>query len=319
MFKYSVVACIIGFILDFIFGDPNFSLHPIRMIGKLIELCEKFVLKLFKNKFLGGIFIVIFVCLISVLFSVIVLWIAYTLNIYFGIFVESIICYFMLATKSLKKESMKVYKKLKYGTLDEGRKAVSMIVGRDTENLTKEGVIKATVETVAENLSDGVISPMLYMLFGGAVLGVFYKSVNTMDSMIGYKNDKYILLGRCAAKLDDLVNFIPSRISAVMLILASVILKKDFKNAVKIFKRDRFNHSSPNSAQTEAACAGALRIQLAGNAYYFGRLYEKPFIGDFLENIAEEHIIAVNNMMYTASILTMIIFGNLFFWVGVIL
>lgn len=315
MFKYSLYACIIGFILDLIVGDPYFLYHPVRLIGKLIEIFERILRKIFTNKpsslKVAGFILVLIVCFITTGTAFIINIIAYKLNIFLGIGTESIICYFMFAAKSLKTESMKVYKRLETNDIEGARKAVSMIVGRDTKNLDKQGIIKASVETVAENLSDGVIAPLIYILLGGSVFGVFYKTINTMDSMIGYKNDEYIYFGRYAAKLDDAANFIPSRLSALMMILASVILKKDYKNAIRVFKRDRFKHSSPNSAQTESVCAGALRIQLAGSAYYFGKLYKKPFIGDSIECIKAINIVDANRLMYVSAILTMLIFGGL--------
>ncbi len=323
MFEYSLYACFIGFILDLIFGDPYWIYHPICLIGKLIEVSEKITRKIFPNSknglLAGGGFLAIFVCFISTGVIFVIDYIFYSINNYLGLAFESIICYFMLATKSLKKESMKVYKKLSDDDVEGARYAVSMIVGRDTKVLDKTGIIKATVETVAENLSDGVIAPLFYLFIGGSVLGVFYKAINTMDSMVGYKNDKYIYLGRCAAKIDDFVNFLPSRISAVLLILSSFLLGFDYKNAFKIFKRDRLKHASPNSAQTEAVCAGALDIQLAGNAYYFGKLYEKPFIGEPIKKIQPQNIIDVNRLMYMASIMAVILFGSFAFLIRFLL
>ena len=225
-----------------------------------------------------------------------------------GFVLETFWCGQLLATRSLKDESMKVYDRLKNGTIDEARYAVSMIVGRDTKDLTEEGVTKAAVETVAENSSDGIIAPMLYMAIGGAPLMFLYKGINTMDSMLGYKNDRYLYFGRCAAKLDDVANFIPARISGWLMVLATVFAGMDTKNAAKIYKRDRRNHASPNSAQTEAAMAGALDVQLAGNAYYFGKLYEKPTIGDPIRPVETEDIKRANRLLYATCILGAIIF-----------
>lgn len=222
-----------------------------------------------------------------------------------GIIIESFWCYQILATKSLKVESDRVYTALTEEGLEAGRKAVSMIVGRDTQNLTEEGVTKAAVETVAENTSDGIIAPLCYMLIGGAVLGFAYKAVNTMDSMVGYKNEKYQYFGTAAAKLDDIVNYIPARISAVLMILAAYITKMDGKNAARIFKRDRYNHKSPNSAQTEAVMAGALDVQLAGDAWYFGKLHKKPTIGDPIRKIEREDIRRSHVLLYATAILAL--------------
>ncbi len=219
-------------------------------------------------------------------------------------------CWQIIAVKSLKKESMNVYNELENGTINSARKAVSRIVGRDTQSLTDEGVTKAAVETVAENTSDGIIAPLFYMLIGGPVLGFLYKAVNTMDSMIGYKNEKYMFLGRAAAKTDDLFNFIPARLSAFFMIISAFILKYDYKNAYKIFKRDRFNHKSPNSAQTESVCAGALNVMLAGDAWYFGKLVKKPTIGDDIRKIEHSDIIKANRLMILTSVL-FLIFGIL--------
>ncbi|MBQ1993501.1 MAG: cobalamin biosynthesis protein CobD [Lachnospiraceae bacterium] len=316
MLYYSILACLIGFILDLIIGDPRWIYHPVRLIGKLIEVTERLLRKIFpdteKGLLVAGGFLVLIVSGISTGIIFCLVYFSYRANIYAGIAVESILSYFILATKSLKVESMKVYEKLKEKDLEGSRYAVSMIVGRDTASLDEKGVTKAAVETVAENLSDGVIAPMIFLLIGGSVFGTFYKAINTMDSMVGYKNDKYIYFGRAAAKMDDFVNFIPARISAVMLILGSGICGKDIKNAVKIFRRDRYNHSSPNSAQTESVCAGALRIRLAGDAFYFGKLVKKPYIGDDLSAVTPENIKDVNQMMYASAILTMLIFGGLF-------
>ena len=221
--------------------------------------------------------------------------------------IESIMCYYMIASKCLKNESMKVYKAISENNIEKSRKAVSMIVGRDTENLDKSGIIRATVETVAENTSDGVTAPLMYMAMFGAVGGFFYKAVNTMDSMIGYTNEKYADIGCFSAKTDDFLNFVPSRVTAVLMIFSAKILGFDSKNALKIWRRDRRNHASPNSAQTEAVCAGALGIRLAGDACYFGELYKKPFIGDDTRSIENEDIVRVNKLMYMTSFVTLIL------------
>ena len=226
-------------------------------------------------------------------------WLAFALEVFWS--------FQILAAKSLKSESMKVYAALKEGDLPKARKAVSMIVGRDTQKLTEEGVAKAAVETVAENSSDGVIAPLLFLALGGPALGFFYKAVNTLDSMVGYKNDTYLYFGRFSAKLDDVLNFIPSRISGLLLVLASPLAGLSMEGAWKIFRRDRRNHASPNSAQTEAAAAGALGVQLAGDAYYFGKLYKKPTIGDPLRPVEYEDIRRVNRLMYAAVCLALVL------------
>ena len=309
----SLVALLIGYILDLVFGDPYSFPHIIRLIGNLISKTEKILRRIFpksnKGEFIGGIFLVIIVTTIPTLITILILKACGGLNIFLRLAVESFICYQLLATKSLKNESMKVYKELKRNDLEGARYKVSMIVGRDTKELTEEGVTKATVETIAENTSDGIIAPMIYMFIGGAPLGLFYKAVNTMDSMVGYKNDKYLYFGRGAARLDDVLNYIPARISAYIMIVASFLIKMNGKNAYKIYKRDRYNHSSPNSAHTEAVCAGALEVQLAGDAYYFGKLHKKKTIGDSLRPIEFEDIRRANILLYTTSIIGIILFS----------
>ena len=225
-----------------------------------------------------------------------------------GVVVEAVLTCYCLATKSLKDESMKVYKALKEGTIDDARRAVSMIVGRDTESLDEKAVVRAAVETVAENTSDGVIAPLIYTFIGGPVLGLLYKAINTMDSMVGYHNDRYENFGFAAAKLDDVVNFLPSRISAMFMILAASLGGKDFsgKDALRIFKRDRYNHKSPNSAQTESACAGALRLRLAGDSSYFGKIVHKPYIGDAIREEEPEDIKRSCRLMYLTCYLTFV-------------
>lgn len=237
--------------------------------------------------------------------SIIIIVAAYSINLYAGVIAEAVMTWQILATKCLRVESMRVYDALRTDGVDAGRRAVSMIVGRDTSVLDAAGVTRAAVETIAENTSDGVIAPMLYTAIGGPVLGFVYKAVNTMDSMLGYKNDKYMYFGRFAARLDDVVNFIPARISAYLMIAAAFIGGRQFdgKNAYRIFKRDRFNHASPNSAQTESVCAGALRVQLAGDAVYFGKLVKKKYIGDGLREIEYEDIKRANRLMYITAFL----------------
>ena len=275
----SLVALVMGYILDLIFGDPYWMPHPVRFIGNLISILEKvirrFMPKTKRGEYIGGIILTVMVVSISMVIPLVIILMAKSINTYLALTVETFMCYQILATKSLKVESMKVYDELAKNDLPSARKAVSMIVGRDTKDLTFSGVAKAAVETVAENTSDGIIAPMIFIAIGGAPMGFFYKAINTMDSMVGYKNEKYMNFGRFAAKLDDVVNYLPARISAYQMILSSFFLRYDYKNAFKIYKRDRYNHASPNSAQTESVCAGALDVQLAGNAYYFGRLFIK--------------------------------------------
>lgn len=309
--RFSIYACIIGFILDMIFGDPHWLYHPIRLIGKLITGTEKMVRRIFpktkSGERMGGIVLASIVMIVSTGIPLLLLCICYKIHVYLGVAIESIFCYQLLATKSLKVESMKVYRALRDGDVEKARYAVSMIVGRDTQSLDAVGITKAAVETVAENTSDGSIAPLIAIIIGGAPLGFLYKSINTMDSMIGYKNDKYINLGRFAAKLDDVVNYIPARFSAYMMILSACILGMDGKNAYRIYKRDRYKHASPNSAHTESVCAGALGVRLAGDAYYFGKLYKKEYIGDPLREIETEDIARANRLLYMCAILSLIL------------
>jgi adenosylcobinamide-phosphate synthase len=310
--KYTTIALAAGFLIDLAAGDPRWLYHPVILIGKLISVLEHAIRSMFpktdQGAFLGGILEVLLVCAASFLIPFGILRILYRICTPAGLILETFWCWQLFACKSLKTESMKVYDKLTNGTLEEARTAVSMIVGRDTAALDETGVTKAAVETVAENTSDGIIAPMFYMAIGGAPLMFLYKGINTMDSMLGYKNDQYLYFGRCAARLDDVVNYIPSRLSGLLMILASGLAGFDMAGAFRIFKRDRYNHASPNSAQTEAVMAGALGVQLAGNAYYFGKLYKKPTIGDPIRAIEVEDIRRANRLLYATAILGMVVF-----------
>ena len=296
-----------GFLIDCILGDPYSLPHPIRLIGSLIARLEKLLRTRIKNERTAGTALVITVLILSAGIPLALLMICYKINLILGIAVESIMCYYLVAARCLRNESMKVHDAFAENDTEKARQAVSMIVGRDTKCLDRDGIIRAAVETVAENTSDGVTAPMFYMALGGAVGGFFYKAANTMDSMLGYTNDKYINFGRTAAKLDDVLNYIPSRLTALLMILSAYILKLDGKNAFRIWKRDRRKHASPNSAQTEAVCAGALDVRLAGDAYYFGELHKKPFIGDDIRPIENEDIRRANRLMYMTSILMLIL------------
>ena len=306
-FLLPALPLICGFLLDCIIGDPYDIPHPIKLIGRLISGLEKFVRKHMKDLRKGGAFLAAAVVMLSTIVPASILYICYKVNIVLGIAVESVLCCYMLAARCLCNESMKVCRAAEKGDTEEARRAVSMIVGRDTAVLDRDGVIRAAVETVAENTSDGVTAPLFYMGIGGAVGGFFYKSVNTMDSMIGYRNEKYIDIGRYAAKLDDVLNYIPSRLTALLMAAVSPVLHLDARNALRIWKRDRRKHASPNSAQTESACAGALHIRLAGDAWYFGELHKKPYIGDDDRSIEPDDIRRSNRLMYASSILMLII------------
>ncbi len=294
------IAIVIAYIMDLIIGDPRWMPHPVVYIGKLIAALEKQIRKTVKSDKSGGLLLVVLVLLITGAVTYSIIFLAYKASLYLGLLVETLLMYQIFATKSLKTESMKVHDALE-DSLGEGRMAVSYIVGRDTSELNEKEVIKATVETVAENTTDGVIAPIMFCAIGGAGLGMIYKAINTMDSMVGYKNEKYINFGTVAAKLDDVANYLSARISAVIMMLAAGMGNMDWKNAIKIFKRDRYNHKSPNSAQTEAVCAGALGIQLAGDAYYFGKLNEKATIGDKTREIEKNDIKKSIKLMYISS------------------
>lgn len=305
----GLISIIAGYIIDLIFGDPRTVPHPVVAIGKLVSFCTDRLLcqdSGAKEKRRNGIFMVVIVECACIAVPFCILYLAYRLHLMAGIVIEGIMCWQILAAKSLKTESTKVETALYNNNIEEARFNVSMIVGRDTANLDAEGITKAAVETVAENSSDGVIAPLFYMLFGGAVAGFLYKGINTMDSMAGYKNEKYIDFGRAAAKLDDIANFIPARISALLMVVSAFILGYDAANAWKIFLRDRYKSTSPNAGQTEAACAGALGIELLGDAYYFGKLVKKPSIGDALRDIEPCGIHKANKLMYCMEFLMVV-------------
>ncbi|MBQ0041905.1 MAG: cobalamin biosynthesis protein CobD [Lachnospiraceae bacterium] len=323
---YHMIAFASGVILDWIIGDPMNFPHPIRWIGSLIgKLTDKWLSPYLNNgrdakkERTKGLFLVLTVIAITLVGTSIIVFGAYLINVYLGIIVEAVLVCYLLAAKSLYVESMKVSMALNNEGLEAGRYAVSMIVGRDTNVLDEKGVIRAAVETVAENTSDGIIAPLLYAFIGGPILGFAYKAINTMDSMVGYHSDKYEDFGHYAAKLDDVVNFLPARISAFFMILASFLLGRNYsgKDAARIFKRDRFNHKSPNSAQTESVCAGALGIMLAGDASYFGKIVKKPFIGDDKREIENADIHRAGLLMFATEVLiffVVMILGLLIVW-----
>ena len=285
--------------------------HPVIFMGKAISRLEKWLRRRLpqtpKGERTGGIILAITLPVGTLLISGGLCWLFWWIHPLLGLALQILWCWQALAMRCLAKESRNVYRALKTEGLDAGRTAVARIVGRDTAALSEEGVIKATVETVAENFSDGVLAPMIYMLIGGAPLALAYKAINTMDSMVGYKNETYLYFGRAAAKLDDAANYLPSRIAALLWILSAPLAGGNLKNAWKIWRRDRRNHASPNSAQTESACAGSLGVQLAGPASYFGKLVEKPYIGDRVRDIEPEDILKTNRIMIVSSVVGLII------------
>ena len=305
--SYHITAFLAGILFDRLIGDPQHFPHPVRWIGALIAGLEKCLYP--KEKAVGAVLrrrgrILVVLVLLITLIPVTGLTVgAYLIHRYVGVAVEAVLTCYLLAAKSLRDESMKVYDALKAGNLPAARTAVSMIVGREADTLDEAGVARAAVETVAENTSDGVIAPMLYVLIGGPILGYLYKAVNTMDSMVGYKNERYEDFGRAAAKTDDVLNFLPSRFSAMLMILSARAMSHEYSaaDAWRIFKRDRYNHKSPNSAQTESVCAGALGIRLGGTNIYFGKPVEKPTIGDATREITAEDIKKSCTLMYTSQ------------------
>lgn len=283
---------IIAYVLDLIFGDPYNIPHPISYIGKLVKQMESIFYN-FANKRISGVF-----------FNLSVLFIVY-IFFYFIAKIEILEVYFLyttFATKSLVNESKKVYIALKNENIHDGRKYLSYLVSRDTKELTKEEIIKGTLETCSENITDGIIAPMFFMFIGGLPLAMTYKAINTMDSMVGYKTPKYIDFGWFSAKLDDFANFIPARISGLIFIPCSTLfLRLNFKNSIKIFFRDRLNHSSPNSAHTESSLAGALGLQLGGPTKYFGKIEDKKYIGDKLREFEVNDILLTHKVIYISS------------------
>ena len=307
----KLLPLLIGTCIDLLAGDPHEIPHPVVWIGKLITFLEKGLRKVFPGTSAGekaaGAALWILVTGISAGSSWLILHLCGMISPWLRIAAESVMCWQILAIRSLRDESMKVHSALTEGSLSDARHAVSMIVGRDTERLDAKGVIRAAVETIAENTSDGIIAPMLFMAIGGAPAGFLYKAVNTMDSMLGYVDPPYTDFGYFPAKADDVFNFIPARLCALLMLIAGAFQRLDVKNGWKIFLRDRYKHASPNSAQTEAACAGLLGVRLAGDAWYHGVLHRKEFIGDPLREIETEDIPRTCTLMYLTSFLMLIL------------
>ncbi len=313
--KWSLLALVIGFVIDFFVGDPHGFPHPIILIGKLISALEKGLRRLFPatprgERWAGG----VLWCITAGLATAVpagTLFLCGLVSPWLRLAVESIMCWQILAARALEKESMLVYKALESGDIIASRKAVSMIVGRDTAALDDAAVTRAAVETVAENTSDGVVAPLLFLAIGGAPLGFFYKAVNTMDSMLGYTEPPFKNIGLIPAKVDDVLNFLPARLSALLMLAAGALLGLDVKNGWRIYRRDRRNHASPNSAQTEAMCAGLLGLRLAGDAWYHGVLHRKPFIGDPVREIRHDDIPRTCRLMYLTALLALLLCGGL--------
>ena len=314
---YHLIALLLGFFIDLLLGDPHSIPHPVVWIGKLITAVEKAVRRIFPKTVRGenvaGGVLWLVVAGVSTAVPALLLYAAYRIHPAAGLALESIMCWQILATKSLRDESMKVYAALKEGVPENYRRAVSMIVGRDTAELDDLAVTRAAVETVAENASDGVIAPMLFLALGGAPLGFFYKAANTMDSMLGYVEMPYKNIGLVPAKMDDVLNYIPARLSALLMLAAGALLRLDAKNGWRIWRRDRRNHASPNSAQTESVCAGLLGVRLAGDACYHGVLHKKPYIGDARREIEYEDIPRAGRLLYATAALSLLLFGGIKF------
>lgn len=305
------VAAFLGFLLDMWLADPGWMPHPVVLMGKCITRLEEVLRSRFpatpKGERAAGCVLAVLLPVGTLVLTGAICLLAGRIHPLLGMAVQTFWCWQALAVKGLAEESKNVYRQLAAEDLPGARRAVARIVGRDTQALTEEGVTKAAVETVAENFSDGVVAPLFYMMIGGAPLALCYKAVNTMDSMIGYKNQRYLQFGRAAAKLDDAANYLPSRLAAVFWIAAAGLTGQDAPNAWRIWRRDRRNHASPNSAQTESACAGALGVQLAGPAYYFGEYYNKPTIGDAKRPTEPRDILRANRMLFAGAGLALVL------------
>ena len=307
----NLLAIALGFCLDIVLADPAWMPHPVVWMGRFIALGEKLLRKVFPKTPMGervaGVFLVLALLSVTGVIAFGAITLANFVSSYLSFALQVLWCWQVLALKGLKQEATAVYQKLAENDLPAARTTVARIVGRDTQSLSEEGVTKAAVETVAENFSDGVLAPLFYLFLGGAPLALLYKAINTMDSMVGYKNECYRSFGWAAAKLDDIANYIPSRIAALLWIVASGLAGQNAKNAWRIWRRDRRNHASPNSAQTESACAGALGVQLAGPASYFGQKVDKPYIGDALRPIEPKDIEKACKVLYLASSLALLL------------
>ncbi|MFR0019498.1 MAG: adenosylcobinamide-phosphate synthase CbiB [Paraclostridium sp.] len=311
MSKLIILVMVIAYLLDLIIGDPYSFPHPVRFIGNLIRFTEGKIRIIFKSKKqlkIGGFLLWTITVGFTALVTNLILNLLCINNIFYVI-IASIILYTTLSTKCLADEAKKIYEVLKTGDIEKSRKQLSYIVGRDTTSLNENEIIRATVETVAENTVDGIISPMMYGFIGGPVLAMAYKAINTLDSMVGYKNEKYGDIGFASAKIDDIANFIPARITPFFMMIASFILGFNSKKSIKIAMRDRKNHKSPNCAYAEGAVAGALEVQLGGTNMYFGEKVYKPTIGDKDRELEAEDILRTNKIMYLTSFIALVIFS----------
>lgn len=299
-----MIQIILGYTADLFIGDPYWLFHPVRWIGQFILFLEKKLLKAetaFKQK-TKGLLVLLLVSSVSFVIPFIILKLSFAIHVLLGLVIESFMIYQIFATKCLDVETKKVYMALKTGDIKQARKAISFLVSRDTHDMSVEDIIKASIETIAENIGDGVIAPMFYVVIGGAPLGWYYKSVNTLDSMVGYKNDRFNHYGYCSAKWDDVLNYIPARLTAVFILVAGLFLRFNLRNGIRILKRDKRNHASPNSAFPESAAAGLLDIQIGGKASYFGEVSMKPTMGDANKNIEISDLYKVKQLLYATSL-----------------
>jgi len=291
-------------ILDLLMGDPKFYTHPVVLIGKLIKILEKKLNKSSNHRAMQrikGVILVITVLLVTIVITYLVIFISNTLNYYLGVIIKILILYTTLAIKGLSKAALEIFNQLSEGDLKEARQSLNLIVGRDTDDMKENDIIRGTIETVAENTSDGIIAPLFYFFLAGPIGAVLYKAINTMDSMLGYRNEKYEYFGWASARLDDLANYIPARLTAILIVFSSFIYRKDYKRAFKTVIRDAKKHVSPNAGYPESALAGALRIQLGGINYYFGKESKKALLGDKIVDFKVKNIKETITLMIIAT------------------
>lgn len=306
-----MIVAVVAFLIDALIGDPRSKFHPVVLMGDLISLLEKILLRPtdspLKKIYKGGALVYAVVIVVLAIGVGIELATREITNLPAQIFIQALVLSFMISPRSLAEAGRDIYYLLIGDRIDYARNRVSWIVGRDTKNLNEAEITRATVETVSENTVDGIISPLFFFAIGGVPLAIFYRAVNTMDSMIGYKSEKYFYFGQIAARLDDVVNYIPARITAILFICAAFILRLDYKNAFAMMKRDAKKHPSPNGGWAEATVAGALNIRLGGMNYYFGEPHFRAYMGEPNESLEAAHILGAIRMMYTATILFLII------------
>lgn len=300
---------VMGYIADLIFGDPYWFPHPVRFIGRFISSFENLLRRLVHSETsekIAGFILTGVTVVISYLIVWILLKISLSVSTLLFHIVNIFFIYTVLATRCLGDEAKKIYRYLINGDINNARKALSYIVGRDTEKLDVQGICRAVIETVSENTSDGIVAPLFYLFLGGVPLAMAYKAINTLDSMVGYKNERYINMGMASARLDDIANFIPARLTSFLIAIASFITGLNPRRSLSIMLRDGRNNPSPNSGYPEASMAGALGVRLGGPSSYGGQIVEKPYIGDPEDTVTPEHIILSTRVMYVTSLLALI-------------